>query len=317
MEAAQPLPDLHAAEVQELDFMQELEAKIEKERLWRQQRIKKFTSSQAYRLMTGADQTEEDAIEAIASGNTYKVAELQELCEEHAIDTAGMKYKRHYAEALIKAKKIPYGVEVWPQGAETYVVEKVIEELTNEPFYPEINTRAMMHGKDHEVEAMQTLSAKTGLQMEMYGDEQEFIDQHHPLFYKAIPKELHPYIGCTPDSKVVKKKEGAETKCPDKHTHFKYKLGIASSKDLKEEYKEAYWQCISTMYITGWQAMIFESYDPRFTEEVDRSLIIKVKRNEAELKKYETRLLMAVKRYQEIKAEWIKTRTNKVNLCKN
>lgn len=304
------LPNLHSSDsvITEIDLAKELEAKMEKERLWREQRMGKFTSSQAYRLMNGADETEEEAIENLAKSKEWKLEELKEHCELHGISTEGMKLKKDYAKALIYKGIILYGVNKWPEGAETYVTEKLIEELTGEPFNEDFISRDMQWGKDHEVEAMERLAIEKNLDIEAFGDDQEFIDANHKGFDKYIPDHIRQLLGCTPDGKVIQEPKGVETKCPKKMTHFKYKMGIYTAEDLKEEYTEAYWQCHCTMYITGWDEMFFMSYDPRYKNPLDQCLIIEVKRNKQDISNLEERLLMAAERYEELKQKWIETR---------
>ena len=295
------------------DLVAQFEEKLKKEEEWRKKRLGKFTASEIYRLMTGVDETQEEAINKLANSKQYTKEDLQSLCIEHphVVGWKNSKYKKDFAELLIESGVINYGVEDWPEGAETYVTEKVIEQLTGEPFQEDLKyIKRIQWGKDHEVEAIKRMMEEKKLKIERYGDDQEFICFGHPLFDQDhIPKAIQKEIGSTPDGWVNQRKEGAETKCPDKKTHFNYKMCMNKPELMKEVYPEAFWQVQNIMYVTGWKSMWFESYDPRYKNKIDQRLILKVKRDKDAIKKMEKRLVMAVNRKKQLKSEWIKNRS--------
>lgn len=297
------LPNLYGegAEVQELDLAKEHE---ERNQQWLKKRMSKFTGSQAYRLMAGVEETEDQAIQSIANSPNWRKQDLIELCENEALDTTGCKLKADYSKLSVTNGLIAYGVMNWPEGAETYVTEKHIEHLTEEPYEEPVTSRDIEHGNEYELEAIDTIIKATNIPFGFTGEDQEFIDCHHKHFNLLIPKELHDYLGCTPDGINVDQKIIAESKCPKKNTHYKYKKGITNQSTLKKNYPQAYWQIIFNMYVTGSKRGIFISYDPRFKKEKDRSIIITVKMNTTDRYHLETRLKMAVARLEKIKNEW-------------
>lgn len=177
----------------------------------------------------------------------------------------------------------------FPDGAITYVTEKVLEIVTiqNEE-KKQLNTQSVNHGKNTEVEAMIEFMKKFDVVVYNYGDEQEF-------------KKLGDHIGCTPDG-LIGNDGGAETKCPDSKTHLDY-LENLTLDNFKKSCKDYYWQIQGSMYITGRKYWYFISYDPRFKKEEKRLFVLKIQRNDFDIKKLEKRLTEAIRRkIQRLKA---------------
>lgn len=288
-------------DVQDVDLVAHWEEQEAKRAEWRKQRLGRFTSSQRYKLMTGADDPEGTKEELVKSLTRYKKDDLIWYCKEANLSPDPKLKNADLAEMLVEwgvFKPKPAGVEQWPDGAETHVEERVVEVLTGQPL-DEVTTFAMQWGNDHEAEAVAHLERLQGEQYEKTGDDQEFIDENHPAFNKEnIPQELWGHIGGTPDG-WKDGKPRIEIKCPKSMTHFKY-LRKLTGETIKEEYKEVYWQCQDLMYLSGQSEMLMESYDPRFLDEKLRSRVVVIKRNEEDIKKIEKRLLMAVRRKVEL-----------------
>lgn len=172
--------------------------------------------------------------------------------------------------------------EVFPDGAMSYVIDKVLEsETSNVP--KEIYKEAMQHGNDTEKEAAEEFMKATGLVVYNYGEDQEF-----------IPKGQ--YEGCSPDG-LIGEDGGLETKCPDSKTHYE-RLESLTAENFKKKLNNYYWQIQDNMRITGRKYWYFVDYDPRFNNENKRLLIIKIERNEEDILKLNRRTFTAVQEFK-------------------
>jgi hypothetical protein len=174
-------------------------------------------------------------------------------------------------------------VNKFPDGAMTYVTEKVLEIVTTGE-KKQLSTLSIEHGKDTEIEAVEKFSEKYGLEVYNYGNEQKYI---------ALTND----VGCTPDG-LIGIDKGVESKCPDSKTHLFYleELTIDNFKKLCTKY---YWQIQGSMYITNRKSWYFISYDPRFKNESKRLFVLEIQRNDTDIKKLENRLTEAIKRKKE------------------
>lgn len=165
-----------------------------------------------------------------------------------------------------------------PKGAETYVLEKVVEELTDESKERFISD-SMQFGIDTEIEAIISFTAKRDVTIKNIGKEQKFI-------------KYGKHAGGTPDG--IGFGFGIEVKCPDSKTHFIYSTQINNSNDLKDVKKEYYWQIQSLMLFTGKNYWYFISYDSRFKNKSKRLYFVKIERNEKDIDFLKSRLEMAI-----------------------
>lgn len=170
--------------------------------------------------------------------------------------------------------------DTFPDGAITYVTEKVLEIVTNNE-NKQLSTHSVEWGKDTEIEAVEKFIEKYGFEVYNFGDDQRYV-------------ELTKDVGCTPDG-LIDKEFGIETKCPDSKTHLHY-LENLTLENFKKECTKYYWQIQGSMYITGRKAWYFISYDPRFKNESKRLFVLKIERNDFDILKLEKRLLEAIKR---------------------
>jgi YqaJ-like viral recombinase domain len=173
--------------------------------------------------------------------------------------------------------------DVFPDGANTYVTETVLEIITIGES-KQIYNSAIEWGKENENEAVEVFSEKYGFEVYNYGENQKFIT-------------LGKHIGCTPDG-LIESDGGVETKCPDSKTHLYY-LETLTVENFKKECKDYYWQIQGSMYITTRKYWYFISYDPRFKKEDKRLFVLKIQRNETDIKKLENRLTEAIRRKKE------------------
>lgn len=166
-----------------------------------------------------------------------------------------------------------------PAGAKTFAVEKAIELLTIFNEEETYISPEMQWGLDHELDAIEAFTAKTGKTVEKTGPGQEFIT-------------LNDDIGCTPDG-LVGKTGGIEVKCPKSTTHFHY-LTFAGADCLKSHKPEYYWQIQGSLWITKRKRWWFVSFDPRFKHEQHRLKIVAIDRNPTDIAFLKKRLKMAI-----------------------
>jgi len=197
-------------------------------------------------------------------------------------------------------------IDEFPKGAETVVIEKVSEILTDSCNFSDSWTNdAMQWGKDHELEAVERFTKETGIKVAKIGIGQEFIE------YQGDSDDiLNGNAGGTPDGEIDDKR-GLEVKCPDSKTHLNYIIGFKPimgkeeviKPTLKEVEKRYYWQVQGYMLLTGKSEWQFVSYDPRFTDKTKQIVISKVERNETDIQRLIVRLRMAVRRKNELLKE--------------
>lgn len=170
--------------------------------------------------------------------------------------------------------------DVFPDGAVTYVTEKVLEIVTTGE-RKQLSTASVDWGSETENEAVEAFSNEYGFEVYNFGDDQQYV-------------EFTPDVGCTPDG-LIEKDFGIETKCPDSKTHMHY-LENLTLDNFKKECTKYYWQIQGSMYITGRKAWFFISYDPRFKKENKRLFVLKIERNDIDIAKLEKRLTEAIRR---------------------
>jgi len=175
----------------------------------------------------------------------------------------------------------------FPKGAETYVLEKVIEILTVKDDENWTN-EAMNWGKLNEKEAVEQFMEVTNLEVKYYGENQEF-------------KQLGEHVGCTPDG-LISTGAGIETKCPNSKTHFGY-LRLNES-NFKKECTDYYWQIQGSMYVTGRKQWYFVSYDPRYIDKPKQLKILTIHRNDEDIEKLKSRLQTAISRKIQLLKEY-------------
>jgi len=176
-----------------------------------------------------------------------------------------------------------------PVGAVTYTTEKAVECLTEFIEEGYVN-QAMQWGLDHELEAIERFTEKTGIRTTKTGSEQEFI-------------KLGTHVGGTPDG-LIGINSGVEVKCPNSLTHFKY-MKIKNGEDLKKVMPAYYWQIQGLMMITACRNWWFISYDPRYKKPEHQLHYIKIEFNDADVSFLSERIRLAIELKKELLAEFI------------
>lgn len=166
-----------------------------------------------------------------------------------------------------------------PKGGETYAMEMAVESLLSDP-EPSYSNDNMDRGSDTERESVEYFMEVTGLKVEKYADQQEFV-------------ELGKHVGCTPDG-LIGDDGLIEGKCPLAKTHFFYLINVKNADDLKKHCKDYYWQVQGNMYVTGRKYAYWYSFDPRFKDPKHRLHLIKVERNDTDIEKLVKRIQLGI-----------------------
>lgn len=128
-----------------------------------------------------------------------------------------------------------------------YIRKKVWETLSGKNL-PEPYAYPLVYGKETEPEAVEFYERKYGVETSPTGF-QVFGD----------------HAGGSPD-RLIGKTEGLEIKCPSSDEQIDY-LMLTDHFDLKRNYPEYYWQCVSLMLFTDRKKWNFCTYDPRMVDD--------------------------------------------------
>lgn len=140
------------------------------------------------------------------------------------------------------------------ETAKAYVLEKIVEEIGG--FVPEVETNAMVYGREMEKDAIFWYKSKYGFEVESVG----FL-------------QVNEFFGGSPDAIVLQRgldsNMGAlEVKCPYSSVNHVWNCLIESQDYFKKFHKEYYWQCLSHMVTLDVTWCDFVSYDPRIDSEL-------------------------------------------------
>ena len=186
----------------------------------------------------------------------------------------------------------------WSEGAWTYILEKVAEEITGmEKFTPD--TYAMAWGKENEPIARDLFQKAVGASkievpgFKPYEYEGKIIGGASPdgIAHFDVGDEVIPGYGC-------------EIKCPSNPAiHISYLL-IESAVYMKKHHKDHYWQCQMGMLCAGLDSWKFVSYQPKVKGlELFR---FPLTRNDADLDQLKEKVIAAWNEKEEIKAKLLK-----------
>lgn len=179
-------------------------------------------------------------------------------------------------ETLMPSAK--QGMNDWNKTQMAIIYRVAAERMTNAHVCDSYISKAMQHGIDTEDEARISFMLETGLDIQEVG----FV-------------EYSEWIGCSPDGLAVNESDpGLEIKCPNSDTHLRY---FFNHDDLISDYK---YQCLGGMLCTGRDAWYLYSYDPRFADESKKSVLVMIERDEAEIQRLIDRLVMAIRKVQEM-----------------
>lgn len=143
----------------------------------------------------------------------------------------------------------------------------VVERLTGIPVEDSAKGAAVQRGIDAEASAFRAYEARTGQMVKRAG----FL-AHTSL---AAGSSLDGYVG---DFAGI-----LEMKCPNSATHLAYLMGGTVPDDYRG-------QIFHNLYISGAAWCDFVSYDDRFIDPALRLLVLRVERDETQMKAYEVML---------------------------
>lgn len=182
--------------------------------------------------------------------------------------------------------------EPFSDGAYTYIMEKVAEEITGEEkFTPE--SWDMKWGKEHEP------IARTKFIKALY-EKGIFARIEEPGFFPHMMNG-EKVAGASPDGRIFLEEQtepayGLEIKCPSNPAnHVEYCL-ITDATYMKKYFKNHYWQIQTGMLATGLDKWFFVSFQPKVKGMELFSIIIE--RNDEDIEELEERIWNA---YQEKK----------------
>ena len=183
-----------------------------------------------------------------------------------------------------------------PVGAIAYCTEKTVECLT-EILDDGYTSREMQWGMDKELNAVEAFQERTGLDITHTGSNQKFFT-------------LGSNTGGTPDG-LIGRISGAEIKCPNSLTHFKY-MRIKSTEDLKKVMSNYYWQIQGLMMITQCDHWYFISFDPRYKRKEHQLHFVKILPVEEDQWFLRERLKMAIELRDELLEGFIEANDAKI-----
>lgn len=183
------------------------------------------------------------------------------------------------------------------EGAETYIIEKVLESQgIYEKFPP---TFEMQWGIENEGAAAFEFAQAMGLDV----TSSEFLytsdggtDSQQPSFMLYVWPEIS---AGTPDIVLLKRKQIVEIKCPKSVTHLRYLMKLKTGEDLQKIKPEYYDQIQHNIMLTNSISGYFVSYDPRLKQNM-QLLIIEVKRDDQRIEEIREKLQIANKIKQQI-----------------
>lgn len=148
---------------------------------------------------------------------------------------------------------------VLSKATTTYIRAKVAETLTGHTA-EEVNSAPTRWGDDFEPIAAEYFAEKTGLEFEIIS---------------FVPFGDH--AGGSPDRLIKGTKEILEIKCPFNSANQIDYLMLTDQWDLKSEYPEYYWQCMSNLLFLDSPLCHFVTYDHRMKDDKNKMVYIPIK----------------------------------------
>jgi hypothetical protein len=194
-----------------------------------------------HHVMQGTVEWEQLRVGRFTSSEWYKLMD----CGKREMTAEELKARPKSGKGS-KTKYVPDPSQMSEKGIK-YVYQKVWETLTGQQVeqsyaYP------LVYGKEMEPVAVQYFEEKYGVETEVVG------------FHKFTD-----HAGGSPD-RFVGDDEGLEIKCPSSEAQINY-LMLTDHYDLKNNYPDHYWQCVSLMLFTDRKRWNFCTFDPRMKDE--------------------------------------------------
>jgi hypothetical protein len=212
-----------------------------------------------------------------------------DTCEWSTEYTCYEKVKVDDSYEYVPLQEPPKKKAVWrkitnylPDGAKTYVIEKVTELLDSE--IPDTYTSfAMQYGIDTEPYAIEAIQAAYGITLAHTNEEQVFFNNG---LYGATPD------GVEYDDDLYTITTTHDVKCPIGTTHTFNRLNVNTADELEKHYPVYLWQLVMQMLCTGAKVAYWHSYRP--THEKHPLHTVRIDRDEAKINALQHRLNLAV-----------------------
>ena len=143
----------------------------------------------------------------------------------------------------------------------------VVERLTGVPVDDSARGAAVQRGNDSEADAFRAYEARTGQMVKRVG----FLEHTRLMAGASLDGYVGDYAGIV------------ELKCPTSAVHLDYLLAGAVPDDYRG-------QIFHNLYISGADWCDFVSYDDRFIDPALRLFVVRVERDETQMKAYELML---------------------------
>jgi hypothetical protein len=233
------------------------------------ERLGNFTASENHRLMAGWDKPQPSR-DFEYFDNVYGVIKplFDKGESKFLVGDLSSKFNFKLTGDLIKKTLEVIKGEIPPTGLVTYAEEKALETLFDLDPSLNFSNQHTLNGEERELECMQLLSSKTGLEFHHTGEEQIHIHANE--------------VGCTPDGVIYDELDlvstGAEVKCKSPLVHARNLL-VNNSQDMKEALFEHYVQVQTAMLVTGSDYWYFANYNPFAKKESHKFKYIVVDRD--------------------------------------
>jgi hypothetical protein len=192
-------------------------------------------------LEQGSDEWDKIRLTRFTSSEWYKLME----CGKREMTSEELTARPKKGKGS-KTTQVPDPSKMGEKGLK-YIRKKVWETLTGRGL-PEAYAFPLVYGKETEPEAAQYFEQKFEVETTVVGF-QVFGD----------------HAGGSPD-RLIGTDEGLEIKCPSSDEQIDYLL-LTDHYDLKRNYPEYYWQCVSLMLFTNRKKWHFCTFDPRMQDE--------------------------------------------------
>ncbi len=159
----------------------------------------------------------------------------------------------------------------------TYIYSKVAETLTGHAA-EQVNSAPTRWGEEMEPFAAEFFKEKTGLDYDIIS---------------FVPFGDH--AGGSPDRIIKGTKEILELKCPFNSANQVNYLMLTDQWDLKREYPEYYWQCMSNILFFDSPLCHFATYDHRMQDDKDKMFYLPIKPIEEDINRIILKLEAAIK----------------------
>lgn len=188
--------------------------------------------------------------------------EMAEAAEQRSEAWRDVRAGRFTASEIFKLMTDPRSKEArekgeWSDGAMTYILTKVAEDLTGQ-VHQASNAYPMVYGTDMEPLAKEYFTLITGKEVKFAG-------------FKTFTE----HAGGSPDG-YVDEDAIIEIKCPFNSANQINYLRLKSQTDLFVEFPEYWWQCQANMAFNRLTKCYFVTYDPRFKDDNHKLKILEL-----------------------------------------